>query len=827
MAAFLYNVDFNRLWELLETPASLQFPVEIKWDDCPPDDDVAPVASETWLTPIHWAICLKWRHPEASVDITFRDEPQVFQDSPFLKLVRNLHPRHRSWLRLLPEDETRNDNPLGLMIPSRELCRQLRDMLVDEFTSDRQASEHHGINNLILPLILNDESLSPNATKPADHRFALFSMLCALEVIPSTAGNTVPRDNVTINLPAGTLVYLVDDQAKHGWEEWVKSVIGKQASIQRFGHTKFFNVVEGGIRAREDLAKSVVLLDLRLGSDIVRRAVDLLLKDSSGWIAAAIDTSDPAGKQLAADRERIKDVFDPARDAVFAPMRNNEPGIERLRDEVTRSRDEELRHPRCLTLPARLFALLYPRTPVVLFSSTQNEHNLSLLREFPNIITTFNKGTLARAVESDFKQVARSSLLQSIHLAGQLKHISHAADTARKIERQPADGSHPAAHVELYLDESGDEGEPKPIKAGGCVAVFVGEHVEEAVRASHEYNKRFREMHGLPFKFGTQKVTALKGQSFVRAFRTSWQDFGDVAPKCVFRVGLKGWEQRDLMVRLVEVFVALVLPLLKYKCSFNKMTFSIFLPTRTKDIDDVPGGYEYPYRLGVKEDGYGGGRLYLTSDDFASKLAQDAFKYYAPSEWADVHTMLRQALTVCLAYVGGYEARHKKDVRVSAILHHGDKRRDWLRGGKDGRRFTEEQRRAEEQTLEEKGWEPDCRALHYLADLVVGHDCGTGENKPDTYVDVVAWSCSGDLLDDGARNAIRAAQLMNKAEVGDYERLGRALVELAERKEPAPTVPAQDSLRQLALSNLRRLAGDSWEKVVAAAFRSRKMGQLG
>src|SRR3990170_106478 len=100
MAAFLYSVDFNRLWELLENPANLRFPVEIEWDGCPPDKDIKPVASERWLTPIHWAICLKYKCPHfyPSINITFPDEPTVLADNPLLKLVRHLHPTLRSWL---------------------------------------------------------------------------------------------------------------------------------------------------------------------------------------------------------------------------------------------------------------------------------------------------------------------------------------------------------------------------------------------------------------------------------------------------------------------------------------------------------------------------------------------------------------------------------------------------------------------------------------------------------------------------------------------------------------------------------------------------------
>lgn len=806
MAVFLYSADFNRLWELLENPTGLQFPVEIEWDGCPPDKDVEPVASERWLTPLHWAICLKYKCPDSSVNITFTlaGEPTILGDNPLLKLVCQLHPSLRSWLRL-PGDANRQDKPTGKPITAREL----RDLLFDEFTSDRQASDHHGINNLILPLVLNDEQLLPDATKPADHRYALFSMLCALEVIPPTGGGSnapEDEDNNVANLPPRTLVYLVDDQAKHGWEQWVKAVVGKR--VQRFGHDKFFQVVIDGDAAKAALAESIVLLDLRLGDEVVRSAVDLLLRDT-GWITGAMDASAPTGRQLAADSERIKAVFAPARDAVFDPARDNDPDIKKLRDEVTKSRDEELRHPRCLTLPARLFALLYPRTPVVLFSSTQNEQNLSLLREFPNVVTTFNKGTLARAVESDFKQVARSSLLQSIRLAGQLKHISRVADAAREIERGPADESHPAAHAELYLDEYGDERDPQ-MRAGGCICIFSGKTSEEAIAASHRYNKEFLTSYAAPFSFanGIKRQQGITAKTIVQKFKDSWQR--GIAPTWKSRIALEGHEQHDLMVRLVEVFVALSLPMLRHYYSLSKVTFSVFMPTRSKPVDQVMEGTTWPYRFGVgiNRDKT---RLFLASDDLASKVTLDTITNYAPRELGDVRGMLHQASTVRLAYASGYDLH--PTLAVYAVVHH--ECMDWERLRQD----VEPQERARiEGEYESYGWEPDSRALHYLADLAVG-------KKDGNLLPIKPWSCSGDL-DDGARAAIRAAQVMNKAEVGDYESLGRALVELAELKEPAPTVPAQDSLRQLALSNLRRLAGDSWEKVVAAAFRKAKITEV-
>jgi hypothetical protein len=327
----------------------------------------------------------------------------------------------------------------------------------------------------------------------------------------------------------------------------------------------------------------------------------------------------------------------------------------------------------------------------------------------------------------------------------------------------------------------------------------------------------------------------MNGMERAATFRESWRG-RTCAPVCVSRIGLKGHaEQSDLVCRVVEIFVALVLPSLwrqgvsvrseDNECAkpvrFKDLTFSVFLPTRSIPADKVPDGRgdEWPYRFGVgsrvKDKWVRRGEkrirkkvrvLYLTGDDLASNVTEDAIIHYAPSGIKNFLDKLQLAWTVRLAYSDGFDSHGY--MPVHAVVHHGNKLREVIREEDSARR------EAVESDFAAEGWEPDSRALHYLADLVVGTDGGY-------FQDIERWSCWDVQLDD-ARSTLEVVKLMNKAKPGDGVALGDALFRLAVGCKGGI---ATQSVRRLALDNLRQLAGDQWEKVVASAFRLAKTSE--
>src|SRR5437588_62300 len=137
-----YGLEFNELWDRLlgtEPPAS---PVRIQWNAATftPHGWINGVDLRKWLTPLHWAVCAraKWDRVRLSVSIKCTAVPEEFLSNPLLRMVWQLHPLARPWLRILPMDDDR------LKAESYEHCNgtsgfsasDLLGMIRAELTSD-------------------------------------------------------------------------------------------------------------------------------------------------------------------------------------------------------------------------------------------------------------------------------------------------------------------------------------------------------------------------------------------------------------------------------------------------------------------------------------------------------------------------------------------------------------------------------------------------------------------------------------------------------------------------------------------------------------------
>ena len=717
----------------------MPFPISIEWDDqnITPNEDFFPAEPMDWLTPIHWAICAASRAPDARIRIRL-DDPAVFETNPLLKLIRNLSPSCRPWLVLEPEDSTRSDERLGEPIKAE----QLRDILRAEFTSDQQAKTRHAIQNLILPLILNGEA------QQSDEQEALQVLLVNLGLTQASEGSD-SRAKSQLSGPPST-IHVVDDQARHGWLAWVRSVVVPPDDVVDLKPKAFWKRLLNSVARAADSRvsrtwKGIFLLDLRLGAPFFQKLIPDFLGNADRWLerAKAIDRS--IYENLKNDHNLIRKY-----------LKSHERGGKQLIDEAV-----------VLTLTTRLFALAHPRTPIILFSSTRDHRNLSPLKPFANILTDFSKGSVSQADNNlDFADDTAESLRRSISRAKQMIHISDVADSCNQFG---AIGQNKvAAHVELYLDES----RKNPMTVGGVVSVFVGKTPDLAQNKAHQYNQICLKDYFSAFDFGDDiQPKKMNGQQRAETFRQSWSrgaSCASCAPVCVSRIGLQGnAEQSDLVCRVVEIFVSSVLPSLrsrgvmvsnsrgtKDQISIGDMTFSVFLPSRSIPADEAPDrrGREWPYRFGtgsdVKEIWVREGKsrvlremlfLYLTSDILARGVVDDALVRYAPQYFRD---KCQHAWTVRLAYVKDYEDHLPKHRRhppayVRFAVHHKKKERTMMEKH-------EVVRRQQATELARTGWQPDSRALHYLADLVVGVDGGF-------FQETESWSCWDTDLDDAER----------------------------------------------------------------------------
>lgn len=779
---YQYSKAFNDLWQALCGSKPLPSPVDVEWDEEHLERDmrVRPVDARLWLTPVHWAICAKCRWPGSSFNIHTLGNPAIFDVDPtdqeartsktFLRLIRNLTPLSRPWLRLVSEDKGRTDSTQGPAISAEELLRMLRA----DFTSNEHQANRHAVHNLILPLILNGMP-EPFDDPTPDHRFALAVFLRICGMLKS-----LPKANPKFPPGVGgnpTVVRLVDDQASHGWLEWVRSLV-PGAAVEDPSPEDFWRSVVTGFPNKSPFSdNTVLLLDLRLGSDWLVNVKDHFLANCDAWLGRASSLDSKIQADLASGIDTLKSITPEA-------VSTNHIS---------------------LSLPARLIALTYPRVPIIVFSSTQDPAVLRMFAPFANIITGFSKGTLALASDPLFGSASAASLGRCQRQSERCLRIARFASAAEKYWDQFRPRTNAATghgHVELYVDETGSFPKQSEMTVGGLVSVWRAANRAEAVASSHNYNREFLAGYSA-FDFGSsiQACAPYDEAKLLAQMRAMQGNAPHLAH--LSAVQIRGAADRDVLLRrLMEVFVSLVIPLIRTSCGFKSMSFSVFLATRTMPVtakapDPRCPYILYPYRRGNGiRPGQPDPLVFLTGDDLASRLVADSLKDYAPLG-EDSLDRLEQALTIKLAYARGYD-EHMTSPFVDRVVHHVKKKRETLRipEGSD--------RRDIENTKVAQGWEPDVRALHEVADksLCPGNRLDIGTE---------AWSCR-DTFDATSNRVLAAVRLMKPK---DITSLGLALSKLAGACE----VPTSDNVAlSLALANVCRLAGDKWERVVSAAF---------
>jgi len=804
---FSYGSDFNQLWQALES-GPIEFPVEIKWDvnELERDLRIDPIDARPWLTPIHWAICAKHRWPTAAIRIdTEKDSAAIFEGpvsanepaaqaaQAFLRLVRDLNPLSRTWLRLAVEDSGKSDAPAGRGVAAADLVRILRA----DFTSDEHQTTRHAVHNLIIPLILNGSGGQPADGRP-DHRYATAVYLNVVGLLnPSWERGTPIHGQTGGGGGAGGAVgriKLVDDQAGHGWTEWVRAIAGTDA-VDTPAPKDYWGDLVRQFPEVPGEDGTILLLDLRLGAALLDEVRQHFLAHHDAW----------------AERAR---ALDPA---VRAGLARN---AEALRVLPANALSDD---PAAATLMARLVAVAYPRVPIIVFSSTRDRNVLGQFQPFPNVITDFGKGTLRQIADPDFAERTTAALRQCLGAARRMLGVSGLAAEADECWKPfaGAAGAAPArhGHIELYLDETGSY-PPSEMTVGGVVGVFGGADRAAAVNAAHEYNRQFlRRFSAYDFGTAVRARTPYNKLAHRRAITDMQIVFPDVR---LSLIAIKGaTAQESLVRRTAEVFVALISPLVKAYYGFSGVSFSVFVGTRTVPAGDVSPDNstlyaDYPYLRGngyKPGNGSDPGYVYLSDEGLAGRVVEESIgQTSSVPDGAD--TCMEQAQTIRLAYHPRYDTNtntkrhHAPGIEfVDKVVHHGTRRRERYRfEWRKLERYSDAMSRArrEQDDKVRNGWEPECRALHEVADKVLW----ASNQLP---VSTEPWSCS-DLFD-ATEMPMDAVRRMKS---GDQDAVGAALAMLTQCS--TATATAGHTVRRLALANLRRLVADDWERVIGWAF---------
>ncbi len=129
-----------------------------------------------------------------------------------------------------------------------------------------------------------------------------------------------------------------------------------------------------------------------------------------------------------------------------------------------------------LTLLPRLVALADPLLPVVLFSSTGQRQVLELLRDYPSIVTEFDKPRFFGVVPDETVTASRerfdAALRRCVHLARGRAALCALFDEDVERGRSPPKLTDPFTLAEIYLDETGNVDASQEFCVGGIALLY-------------------------------------------------------------------------------------------------------------------------------------------------------------------------------------------------------------------------------------------------------------------------------------------------------------------------------------------------------------------
>lgn len=636
--------DFEKLWKF----EGLSERILIVWGRTAGDGTLWPIDASACLSPLDWAATYA-RHlfPEKA------EQEQAEKPEEPIKL------RHWAQIMILDADPTahaavptvahfhtlREDQLPWLTVPKepglKDVCQWLAaraSKIVDQTTQDALTRflreirlnltevrtkgdyDRHAISNIVAPMVLLGESATKTRHSEALLKLLKACDLCALTIAP-------PSDDAAGN---NYEILLVDDQAEHGWKDWIKTSL-KPSHFQY--RTNPYDLLDNlkdqfakadkkaeektpGIKAKdlrfnfqlpgiENATNPVLFLDLRLFSgnaDAERAFFQRLLK----LIEDRFLGTDLAWPGL----DQNADAFQKAKTAL-AQAPEAPPG-----DPAPSFALESPAHHEALTWLPRVIALADMSLPIVVFSSTDRSTIRQAFAAYGNIFTSFQKPGLALFAQkssSSPKTIGKESLHDIIE---QVKHLLAVREKCLKI-RKLSDSAQSNSccektefiHVELYIDEDSRSDETK-FAVGGVFAVFSSSTeadrfedvcVENGVRYFKEdffnpnvnHDKVLLKFHhsGAAQLKKAQQQLRENGIVSIGTVRLRRGAIGGDPQHFLYedQEDLRFWR---MLEAVIELFCSESLPAIKRQFNSDKVSFSVYIGTRMSSTKEQ-GDFSY------------------------------------------------------------------------------------------------------------------------------------------------------------------------------------------------------------------------------------------
>ena len=384
-----------------------------------------------------------------------------------------------------------------------------------------QVDEHHVLNNVIGPYVIADlvGIARPEAGRTNQHLVEAFLARLNWSALigPRDKGNQVNpdrNDDETHQLEGDLDILAVDDRLDI-WQNVLAFLVGAQSTttrpneqIQRIGlssQLQLFGTTDPnalldplGISSITDNGAKIDLNRYK------KRQFDSPVAGSEErpW-ALVLDLRLFAGKPDRAHAwyltlaRAAKALCAVEAELPWAGFSSDLPNLERWIDQDCSNRLDPrspLEQPLALSLLARLCALRWPCTPIILFSSTARREVIEKLAPYGNI---FLAGAKPGLLDADpvaklkgFLHSWRTEFAASQHLVSVQRRILDLFSTNDNIGVPAVGGGH--FHVTIALDESGDFAAVKKSVIGGICLIVKGNNESEAIANTFEFSEALR-----------------------------------------------------------------------------------------------------------------------------------------------------------------------------------------------------------------------------------------------------------------------------------------------------------------------------------------------
>lgn len=475
------EADFGRLWSFESLPSERTL---IVWSRTAGDGDLWPIDASACLSPLDWAVAYaKHLGDQPWPEVLIIDAvPQSHEKTPSLAHFQTLRPDQLPWLTVRA-DPSIADIATWLAKSSRGKANDYETAALDRFLREVRLNltevrtegdyDRHSISNIVAPMAL----LGATAKKTR-HSKALLKLLTACGLCADGAG--VSEDG---EQGEGLQILLVDDQADHGWTQWLEKILPKAEIKAEPDANKLLDSLISQLEAAhgqkdlrfrlklpglENAANPVLFLDLRLFSGrfdaenaFFKRLLDVierrfLNRDDLAW--PSFDSTD--------------ETFIEATKAI------KENWLE----------PESPAYQEALTWLPRIVALADMSLPIVLFSSTGRRDLIEPFKSYGNSITTFGKPRLSDLTTREYGRFLspnQSRLHEAIATAREWlgtrpdlnRWITTWAASPTTASPQTVANQNSEYHAVLYIDETGNS---PNLTFGGLIAIYNS--------ADHEIN---------------------------------------------------------------------------------------------------------------------------------------------------------------------------------------------------------------------------------------------------------------------------------------------------------------------------------------------------